>query len=194
MQHAARETLQVCCPFHVMPTRARNVAIWGLAVAGGLLLGYALANPLPFLESELAISVAKPLLQVGSECFVTERGRSVFLLATGGFLMALPNTLLVTIAAALCLRKIQCRRPFLYATLVWPAVFWLSVLLLNIGAAIRGASIEADTYLFAMPIHMRDTAVLLFLNYSVFFSLVWLLDRSFNKPRHYPSINTDAAR
>lgn len=110
------------------------------------------------------------------------------------YLLNLPNTVFVSVVAALSILRLQRRRQILYATLLWPLylhmAYWLQVGVLKLGALRLG--LPTDIERLPVPLGFRYTAVLVLVTVGTFLLVVLLLDRLLTRRRHGPPLMIEA--
>jgi hypothetical protein len=165
------------------PTRPLRVFLWLLSVCVGAVLGYLLLNPLFSLPAEWVVIRLKPVLLFASRQIDNRDLEHFLMLVSIEAILNLPNTLLISVVAALSLFWLQRKRLILYAALLWPLGlylgYWVTAVLFKSGMVRLGLMPETGRLLFSPG--FPYSAALIFVTVTTFLLVTLLLDRLFQR-------------
>jgi hypothetical protein len=172
-------------PLHEMGrlARSRKVFLWILSASVGALLGYLLFNPLFSLPPEWVVSRLKPVLLFASQQIDNHELEHILLLVSIEAILNLPNTVLISIVAALSIFWLQRKRLILYAALLWPIGlylgYWVTAVLFKSGMVRLGLMPETERLPFSPGFPYM--AALVFVTVTTFLLVSLMLERLFRR-------------
>lgn len=152
-----------------------------IAAGLGLLFGYLLWRGVLVLPVEWVLPA---MLYVGEifKPYGNDWGRNAGLV-TGQILMAIPNTMLISVLAACVIRVTQEMRSLIYASLAWPIFiylsYWYQTSKAATGFAIMGSN-PTTAFQFAQ-VEFAPKAIFIFIIYSLYLLLALIFSRILTK-------------
>jgi hypothetical protein len=144
------------------------------SIVVGLVIGYLLRDPIWRMPVEATMQFLSPILAPIHE-FTSSRDARYLMLALVEFLVSLPNTLVISVLAAMLIEKFTFKRLAFYSVFLFPALMqvlhWLRIWRLDTGAGHLALPLDLATrHIYHQ--YLASEALLMLVTYTTFAAIL----------------------